>query len=164
MHMCVWCPHRSEDDIRSSGTGDSHNHVGTGNQTHALWKGRQCSWLLSRFSNLPILLIEGLSLAENMPSQLSGVFRRPRGPTCLSPLHPTPVLGLPHMTHLPQPPPPTPALGLPRMHHSAWLFIKAPGTELGSCACTGSALKSDPCRGPPAPLTVSKASTRGEDP
>ena len=35
VHMCVWCPHGSEDNVRSPRNGVIYNHVGSGSQTHA---------------------------------------------------------------------------------------------------------------------------------
>ena len=53
-HMHAWCQRRPEEGIRSLELKSQlamSCHVGAGNQGHALWKGSQCSELLSCVSS-----------------------------------------------------------------------------------------------------------------
>lgn len=87
------------------------------------WKSRESSWLLSHLSSL---FIEGLSLAENLPSWLNCLFRKPQAPTC----HSTP--------------------STPPQCFRADFSCKFWGTKLRLRVCTTRALKSDP-----SPLPIS---------
>ena len=53
--MCMQCPQRPEEGVRSPGTGVNRvvsHHVGAGNRTLVLWKSSQCA-SLQVFSSAP---------------------------------------------------------------------------------------------------------------